>query len=76
MMHHSRYEARILRVLAHIDADPDGDLSLDRLAEVAVMARFYWHRVYVAMTGETAAQTIRRRRLIRVSALARKRPDT
>nr|MCU0854535.1 AraC family transcriptional regulator [Paracoccaceae bacterium] len=49
------YEDRLLRVLDHIAENPAGDLSLDALADVAAMSRFHWHRVFHAMTGETAA---------------------
>jgi len=51
----SPYETRILRVLAYIHDNPTADLSLDRLADVAAMSRFHWHRVFRAMTGETCA---------------------
>lgn len=63
------YEGRILRVLAHIHDDPGGDMSLDRLADVAAMSRFHWHRVFRAMTGETCAQAVRRVRLHRAATL-------
>jgi len=61
------YEKRLHRVLDHIHDNPDGDLSLDALADVAAMSRFHWHRVFHAMTGETAAQAVRRMRLQRAS---------
>lgn len=61
------YEARIIRVLDYIHDTPDGDLSLDALAEVAAMSRFHWHRVFHAMTGETCAQAVRRIRLNRAA---------
>ena len=57
------YEQRVLRVLQHIHDYPAEDLSLDRLADVAAMSRFHWHRVFQAMTGETCAQAVRRIRL-------------
>ena len=57
------YETRVLRVLKYIHDNPGGDMSLDRLADVAAMSRFHWHRVFHAMTGETCAQTVRRVRL-------------
>jgi len=63
----SNYEKRILRVLGYIHDNPDGDLSLDNLAEVAAMSRFHWHRVFHAMTGETCAQAVRRLRLYRAA---------
>ena len=59
----SPYETRILRVLAYIHDNPTADLSLDRLADVAAMSRFHWHRVFRAMTGETCATAVRRMRL-------------
>ncbi|MFS4581089.1 AraC family transcriptional regulator [Phaeobacter sp. C3_T13_0] len=57
------YEDRILRVLEYIYDNPEGDLSLDALADVAAMSRFHWHRVFRALTGETCAQAVRRIRL-------------
>ncbi|MBR9762901.1 MAG: AraC family transcriptional regulator [Rhodobacteraceae bacterium] len=57
------YEDRLVRVMDHIHANPDGDLSLDALADVAAMSRFHWHRVFRAMTGETCAQAVRRIRM-------------
>lgn len=61
------YGARLLRVLAYIYDNLDGDLSLDVLAEIACLSRFHWHRVYRAMTGETLADAIRRIRLIKAA---------
>lgn len=57
------YENRLNRVLDYIHDNPAGDLSLDRLAEVGALSRFHFHRVFLAMTGETAATTVRRMRL-------------
>jgi AraC family transcriptional regulator len=62
-----RYIDRIGRVRAHIHAHLDDPLDLDALADVACLSRFHWHRVYRAMTGETAAQTVRRLRLMRAA---------
>ncbi|QBY02794.1 AraC family transcriptional regulator [Rhodophyticola sp. CCM32] len=61
------YEDRLLRVVAYIHDNPAGDLSLDRLADIAAMSRFHWHRVFRAMTGETCAQAVRRVRLHRAA---------
>jgi AraC family transcriptional regulator len=66
------YETRMLRVLDYIHDHPAGDLSLDALADVAALSRFHFHRVFRAMTGATAAQTVRRMRLhLAASALVR-----
>ena len=45
------------------DLDLDEELDLDRLADVAAMSRWHWHRVYAGMRGETVAATVRRLRL-------------
>ena len=63
----SDYQRRVMRVLRYIHDNPAGDLSLDRLADVAAMSRFHWHRVFHAMTGETCAQAVRRLRLYRAA---------
>jgi AraC family transcriptional regulator len=60
-------ERRILRVIDYIHDNPAGDLSLDALADVAALSRFHWHRVFRAITGETAAQCVRRMRLHRAA---------
>lgn len=61
------YERRLQRVVDHIHDHPSGDLSLDALAEVAALSRFHFHRVYTAIVGETAANTVRRMRLHRAA---------
>jgi AraC family transcriptional regulator len=63
------YEERLLRVLDHVYAHLDGDLSLDTLADVAALSRFHFHRVFSGMTGETVAGFIRRVRLFKASHL-------
>lgn len=65
----ANYEQRLHRVLDHIHDNPAGDLSLDVLADVAAMSRFHWHRVFRAMTGQTAAQAVRWVRLHKASVL-------
>ncbi len=61
------YLERVARVQAHIHAHLDEPLDLDRLAELACLSRFHWHRIYRAITGETIAQTVRRLRLARAA---------
>ena len=60
-------ERRVIRVMDHIHDNPAGDLSLDALADVAALSRFHFHRVFHAMTGETAAQAVRRLRMHRAA---------
>lgn len=61
------YETRLIRVLDYIHDNPAGDLSLDALADVAALSRFHFHRVFQAILGETAAQSVRRMRMHRAS---------
>lgn len=61
------YGRRIARVAAHIDANLDGDLSLERLAGIACFSPYHFHRIYRSITGETVTDTIRRLRLFRAS---------
>ncbi|MCC5618954.1 AraC family transcriptional regulator [Nostoc sp. CHAB 5715] len=62
------YEQRLLRVSDYIHAHLDDDLDLDRLAEVACLSPWHWHRVYRAVHGETLAGTVKRLRLQRAAA--------
>lgn len=61
------YEKRIRRVTDHIHAHLDEGLDLDRLAEIACMSAYHWHRIYRAMLGETPAMTVKRLRLHRAA---------
>ena len=66
------YGRRIARVAAYIDANLDGDLSLETLAGIACFSPYHFHRIYRSITSETVTDTIRRLRLFRASkALAR-----
>ena len=63
------YSRRIDRVRRYIAENLDGDLSLDRLCDVAAMSRFHWHRTFRTLTGETLAEAVRRARLNRAAVL-------
>jgi len=65
----SRYEARLHRVLDYIYEHLDEPLDIDRLAEIACLSPYHWHRIYQAMYGETIATTVRRLRLHRAAGL-------
>ena len=56
-------------VTDYIYAHLDDDLSLETLAHVSGFSRYHWHRIYRAVRGETAAQTVRRLRLERAAAM-------
>jgi len=61
------YLTRTERVQRYIYDHLDDELDLDVLAEVACFSHCHWHRIYRGMTGETAAQTVRRLRLHRAA---------
>ena len=63
----SDYALRLERVLRWLADHMDDTLDLNRLAEVACMSPYHFHRVYHAMQGETAAETVRRLRLHRAA---------
>jgi AraC family transcriptional regulator len=61
------YEKRLKRVTDHIHAHLDDELDLDRLADIACMSAYHWHRIYRAVLGETPAMTVKRLRLHRAA---------
>lgn len=61
------YAARIERVLSHIADHLDDRLDLDDLAAIACFSPFHFHRLFVAVTGETVAEAVRRLRLHRAA---------
>ncbi|WP_298189019.1 AraC family transcriptional regulator [Novosphingobium sp.] len=67
-----RYEARIARAIAHIEANPAEPVTLERLAAVACLSPFHFHRVFRALTGESLRSFVERRKLERAIGLARR----
>ena len=61
------YSRRVEKVVAHIAAHLDQALDLERLAAVAAFSPCHFHRIYRYITGETAADTLRRLRLHRAA---------
>ena len=61
------YGERMERVTAYVFDHLDDDLDLDKLAEIACLSPYHWHRIYHAMKGETITATVRRLRLHRAS---------
>lgn len=61
------YSRRIERVIRHMGEHLDATLDLTTLAEVAHLSPYHFHRIYAGMTGETAAESLRRLRLHRAA---------
>ena len=57
----------IVSTLVHIQANLDGDLSLDRLARRAGLSPFHFHRTFRAAVGETIRSYAHRLRLERAA---------
>lgn len=57
------YMRRINRVIDHIKANLDGDLSLDRLSDIANFSKYYFHRIFKVVTGENLNAYVRRLRV-------------
>lgn len=63
------YEQRLDRVAAWIHDHLDQELDLERLAGIAHLSPYHWHRIYRAMRGETVTATVKRLRLYRAAML-------
>src|SRR5512134_185592 len=63
----SDYAMRLERVFRWLADHMDGTLDLNQLADVACLSPHHFHRIYHAMQGETAADTVRRLRLHRAA---------
>jgi AraC family transcriptional regulator len=61
------YAMRLERVFRWLADHLDETLDLERLADVACLSPYHFHRVYRAMQKETAAETVRRLRLHRAA---------
>jgi AraC family transcriptional regulator len=61
------YLARFRRVLEHIDAHPDQDLSVEQLSRVAAFSKFHFHRQFSALFGMGVYDYVQLHRLKRAS---------
>ena len=70
------YAQRIEAVLSYIEANLDGDLSVETLSGIAAFSKFHFHRQFTALVGVPVAryvQFIRLRQAARTLAAKRKR---
>lgn len=63
----SLYAQRLDPVLRWLAANPDADPDLHRLADLACLSPYHFHRVYRAMMGETVNATVQRIRMHRAA---------
>ncbi|MGY3489555.1 AraC family transcriptional regulator [Bradyrhizobium sp. USDA 4011] len=59
---------RLFRVLDYIEANLEGDLTLDRLASIAYLSRFHFARAFKQAVGEPPHRYVAARRLERAKA--------
>lgn len=64
-----RYLELLARAVAHVDANLDGDLGVEALAERAAMSRHHFHRIFRAYFGTTVQGYVTWRRLQRACEL-------
>ena len=60
---------RLARVLDHIEANLEGDLTIDRLASIACLSQFHFARAFKAAIGQSPHRYVSRKRLERAKAL-------
>jgi len=61
------YNKRVMRVLLFIQQHLDEAMSLSKLAEVANVSQYHFHRLFKGMVGEPVLEHIRRLRLERAA---------
>jgi len=66
-MKHANHPERIQRVVAYLADHLDEELDLEAIARVAYFSPYHFHRIYRAVVGETANDTVRRLRLHRAA---------
>ncbi len=70
----AEYVARVNRVVDHIQANLDADLSLAKLARIACFSPYHFHRIFCGMMGETCNRFVRRLRVERAATKLRHSP--
>lgn len=63
------YKSRINKVIDYVNNNLDKSISLDELASVAFFSPFHFHRIFVAVTGETVNHFTNRIRLEKTARL-------
>jgi AraC family transcriptional regulator len=64
----NHYRQRLIKVVDYMYANINGDLSVNRLADIAAMSPYHFHRIYRQLAHETVNATVRRLRLQQAAA--------
>ena len=67
MKHRESYSERIQHVVEHLAEHLEDEFDLERLAQLAHLSPYHFHRIYRAILGETVYETTRRLRLNRAA---------
>lgn len=62
---YAHHMGQILKVLVYIESHLDEELSLEKMAKIASISPFYFHRLFHAYMDETLAEHVKRLRLVR-----------
>ncbi len=57
------YLVKLSRVIDHIEKNLKREITLDELAEISTLSKFYFHRIFSAATKSPVMEYIRKRRL-------------
>lgn len=57
------YHERINKTIDYIEQNLSNKITLDELADVAMLSKYYYHRLFHVLTGEPVMEYIRKRRL-------------
>lgn len=69
------YRSRVNRAVDYIEANIDKSFTLEELAMVSNFSKFHFHRIFLAMTGETPFQFIQRLRLEKAASMMVTSPE-
>ncbi|TFG80460.1 MAG: AraC family transcriptional regulator, partial [Spirochaetales bacterium] len=70
------YETRVNRAVDFAYANSGREFDLAEMADAACFSRFHFHRLFLAMTGETPGEFVKRLRLARAASLLRTDPKS
>jgi len=63
----NNYQARMLRVVDHIDRYPEENLNLDTLSSIAAFSKYHFHRQFSATFGLSVHRYVQLARMKRAS---------
>jgi AraC family transcriptional regulator len=66
---HGLDRRRLYRVLSYIEANLEGDLSIERMAEIACLSRYHFARAFRQAIGQSPHRYVSAKRLERAKAL-------